>query len=147
MSEHQTPLIGAHLMLIKNNQILLMERKGDALNGLYSFVSGHIDKDETAIEALIRETYEEANIKLSIQDLKFVTVLHQVNTTYKGVIKDIVSFFWAAENFEGEIKNNEPDRCAKLEFYNLDNLPCPLSLHTKKAIEAYFSGEKYVEIK
>lgn len=93
MSEHQTPLIGAHLMLIKNNQILLMKRKGDALEGLYSFVSGHIDKDETAIEALVREAYEEANIKLNIQDLKFVAVLHQVNTTYKGVIKDIVSFF------------------------------------------------------
>lgn len=52
-----------------------------------------------------------------------------------------------AENFDGEIKNNEPDKCAKLEFYNLDNLPSPISLHAKKAIEAYFSGEKYIEIK
>lgn len=134
-------------MLIQDGKILLMQRKGDALNGLYAFVAGHVDKDETVREALIREVYEEANIRVNPNDLKFVTVLHQANTTYKGEIKDIISFFWAAEKFEGEIKNNELDRCAGLEFYTFDNLPTPISIHAQKAIEAYFSGEKYVEIR
>ena len=62
---HQTPFIGAHLMLIQNNKILLQKRKGGHLDGWYSPVSGHVDKGENIIEALVREAKEEADIILN----------------------------------------------------------------------------------
>ncbi|EAL60560.1 NUDIX hydrolase family protein [Dictyostelium discoideum AX4] len=49
------------------NEILICKRnkKGDHLYGLFEFPGGKIEKDETPIDCLIRELYEEVDIILS----------------------------------------------------------------------------------
>lgn len=65
MNEPQKPYIGVHLLLIKDNQILLSRRMHDHLKGVYMMVAGHVDIGESLIETMVRETKEEANITIN----------------------------------------------------------------------------------
>jgi 8-oxo-dGTP pyrophosphatase MutT (NUDIX family) len=40
-------------------------------------VSGHKEQDENILEALIRETKEEANIDIKEKDVKFISVINR----------------------------------------------------------------------
>lgn len=142
--EHQRPLIGAHLMLIKNNKLLLQKRNSGALKGVYTPISGHVDGHETVIEALVREAQEEADIILNPKDLEVKIVAHLPNAPYKGGHQDIINFFCFTDKFEGEIKNKEPDKCESLDFYDLDNLPSELMSHIFEVLKAYKLGQTYV---
>ncbi len=142
--EHQTPYIGVHLMLIKDGQLLLEQRKGGALDGYYLPVSGHVDKGEGLIDAMCREAKEEANIVLDPKDLKISVVAHLLDAPYKFHTSDIINFFIFTDKYAGEIKNMEPDKTASLAFYDLDNLPDALLAHIKEIIQAYKNGENFI---
>lgn len=66
MSENRFQLFCAvHLVLIQNNQVLLLKRKNTGYqDGNYGLVTGHMEKGETAKQAIIREAQEEAGIKV-----------------------------------------------------------------------------------
>ena len=100
---HQTPYIGVHLMLIQNGKLLLQERKGGVLNGYYSPVSGHVDKGEGVIDALIREAKEEAGIILEKNDLKVNVIAHLLDAPYKGTRADIMNYFVFVDTYKGVI--------------------------------------------
>lgn len=59
--EHQKPLIGAYLLLIKDNKVLMEKKLGGVLDGKYTLVSGHTEEGETVVDAIVREAKEEAN--------------------------------------------------------------------------------------
>jgi 8-oxo-dGTP pyrophosphatase MutT (NUDIX family) len=40
-------------------------------------VSGHKEKDESVLDALIRETKEEADIDIKAKDIKFISVMNR----------------------------------------------------------------------
>ncbi len=135
-SKYQRPLIGAYLILINNKgEILLSKSNSGQLKGCYSLVAGHTETGENVFEAIIREAKEEANISLLKEHLKVVAVVHRPNANYKGGKQDIIDFFIKAKIYEGELKNNEPEKCSELAFYPLNKLPQNLLLHVKKVIE------------
>lgn len=144
MDEHQRPLIGTHLMLIKDGKLLLQKRNSGALKGIYTPVSGHVDGHETVIEALVREAMEEAGIVINPSNLAVKVVAHLPNAPYKGGYQDIINFFCFTDKFAGTIENREPDKCESLEFYDLENLPIDMMSHVFDVIKAYKSGQTYV---
>ena len=143
---HQTPYIGTHLLLIKEGKLLLQKRKGQFTGGFYCPVAGHVDKGEGVVDALIRETKEEADITLNKDKLKIVCMAHLLNAPYKGTRADIINYFILTDTYEGEIKNLEPDKTESLAFYDLNDLPKPLMGFVDKAIKAYKKGEYYIVI-
>lgn len=67
--EHKTEkLPTAGLIVIKNKQLLLAYSKNKQA---WYLPGGKIDKGETAIQSLIRETKEELNLTIEEQDLTF----------------------------------------------------------------------------
>ena len=49
-----------HIIIIKDNKILIQKRKGSKLwPGYYSLPAGHIDEGETQYSAVVREAHEE----------------------------------------------------------------------------------------
>lgn len=134
---HQKPLVGAYLLLVKDNQVLLQKRKSGVLDGKYSLVAGHTECGENVIQAIKREAEEESNIILNENEIEVKVVVQRPNAFYKGVPTDIIDFFIYAQNYFGEIKNNEPNKCSELKFYPIDNLPEETLPHVKQAIQAY----------
>ncbi|NPV13025.1 MAG: NUDIX hydrolase [Ignavibacteria bacterium] len=57
----------AGLLIVKNNKILLCHPTNASWTGTYSIPKGHIENNETKIEAAIRETREEVGILVPIE--------------------------------------------------------------------------------
>ena len=133
MSSERYKLISeVHLFLFKANQTLLLLRANTGYeDGKYSVVAGHLDKNESVRSAIAREAYEEAGIKINIEDLKMVHVMHRKSQ------QDRISFFFTCNKYQGNPFNKETDKCAELKWFDLDNLPHNMVEYVKKALEYY----------
>lgn len=61
----------------KENEVLLYLRNTGYCDGFYGLVSGHVEDDESATSALIREAHEEADIQFDPSHLRVVHVMHR----------------------------------------------------------------------
>ncbi len=121
----------SHLILIKDSKILLLRRFNTGYeDGSYSIIAGHLEGNETFIQAMIREAKEEAGIYIKPKDLEVVHVMHR-----KQPSEERVDFFIKANNWEGEPKIMEPQKCDDLNWFELDNLPENTIPYIKQAIE------------
>ncbi len=76
------------LFIFLDGKFLICHPTGSRWNQ-WSIPKGHLDKNETTLEAAIRETREETGLTLS-KDLIYVKLPEQ---KYKNGIKNLVSFF------------------------------------------------------
>lgn len=132
MKKERFKLVPAsYLVLIKDNKILLSRRFNTGYeDGNYSFVAGHLDGNETFIQAIIRETKEEADINIKPEDLKVVHMMHR-----KVPGEERIDCFIIAKDWKGEPKIMEPHKCDDLRWFKLDNLPENTVLYIKQAID------------
>ena len=122
----------SHLVLIKNNEILLLRRFNTGYeDGKYSFVAGHLDGDETFKQAMAREAKEEAGIILNPDDLEIIHVMHK-----KVPGEERIDLFLTADKWEGEPKNMETRKCDDLSWFGLNNLPENTIPYIKQAINS-----------
>lgn len=131
----------SHLILVKDNKILLLRRFNTGYeDGNYSVVAGHLDGNETFMQAMVRETKEEADINLKSEDLQVVHVMHRREPTHERV-----DFFIKANNWKGEPKIMEPNKCDELRWFELDNLPNNIIPYVKQAIDCFKNKIPYSE--
>ncbi|MTJ55878.1 NUDIX domain-containing protein [Anabaena sp. UHCC 0253] len=129
--EYFTLIPSCHLILIKDNKILLLRRFNTGFgDGNYSVVAGHLQGNETFLESIIREAFEEARIKLNINDLKVAHVMHR-----KDVEEERIDFYIITQKWEGEPINAEPDKCDDLKWFDIDCLPNNTLEYIRYAIE------------
>lgn len=103
------------------SQVLLMRRKNTGEgDGEYELAGGHLESGEDLFDAMIREAKEELLIDMVREDLKIVHIMHH----FTGKRINIV-FGADGESFSPKI--GEPDKCDRLEWFNIDNLPQSLS--------------------
>lgn len=122
-----------YLLLLKEDKILLLRRFNTWwMDGMYSLVSGHLDGNESVMDAMIREALEEARIKLAKPDLEPVTVLHR-----KSKDQEYIDFFFIARHWEGKPVIGEPDKCDELRWFSLDNLPENILPYIKTVLNNY----------
>lgn len=130
MSRNQN-IPASYLFIMQNNKILLLKRQNTGYeDGNYSLVAGHVEEGETFTEAVIREAYEEANIKLKSEDLKVIHVMHR-----KSSDSIRVDVFFTASRWEGKIENKEPHKCSELTWFDLEKIPQNTILYIKEAID------------
>lgn len=134
-------LVAPHLILLKNDQVLLYLRQNTGYaDGMYSLVAGHLEGGESAIKALIREAREEAGIEIDPRDLS-------VNCTMHWWSKEVeyLYLFLTCRRWKGEPQNMEPEKCGELKFYPLSDLPFNLLPSVRKGIECALNGIHYCE--
>ena len=129
------------LVLPKENKILLSKRfQTGYQDGNYSLPAGHIEDNETLRQALVREAKEEIGIDVKIPDVNLVHVMHRKE-------KDIrVDFFFTVSSYQGVPKNCEPERCSKIIWSEMDQLPTNTIPYIKQAISCFQKGIFYSEI-
>jgi len=132
--------VNVYLILRQNDQVLFQLRNNTGYcDGMWSLVAGHVEDEEPATAALIREAREEIGIELTLSEIKPVHVLHRKSDRLN------VDIFFECSFWEGEIVNCEPEKCAQLEFATLDNLPLPTIEYIARALQSISKGEIYSE--
>ncbi|MDP2586928.1 MAG: NUDIX domain-containing protein [Candidatus Komeilibacteria bacterium] len=140
--DHFSVFVSVHILFLKDERILLSLRKNISSDGLYGLVAGHLDKGETVTSAIIREAREEVDVVIEPEDIKIATVCHSYNQK-NG--KEFIQFYVICNKWQGEFKNNEPEKCGELKFFPLKNLPENIVPYIKDAIDKTINGVKYYE--
>jgi 8-oxo-dGTP diphosphatase len=135
-------ILSVYLVLINdNNEILLALRNNTGYcDGYYGLVSGHVEKNETILDAIIREAKEEAGIVINKSDLSMSCVMYR-----RSPDRDCMDFFIKATRWEGAIINAEPHKCDELRFFDLKNLPNNLIEYVKKGLDCTQNNVFYIE--
>ncbi len=108
-------------------------------DGNYSVVAGHVEEGETVTQAAIREAEEEVGVSISPDQLEVVHVMHRKSEDER------IDFFLTARNWEGDIRNREPDKCDEMNWYPLAALPANTIPYVRHGLEGYQRGVFYSE--
>lgn len=128
-----------YLIIKKENKILLMRRFNTGwMDGMYTLPAGHIDGNETAQIAMAREAKEEINITILSEDLEILHTIHR-----KSKDREYFDIFLEAKNYNGEIKNNEENKCDDLKWFDVDSLPENTLSYIKEALNLISKGEHF----
>jgi len=123
--------ISVQLILAKENSILLLRRFNTGYaDGHYCLPAGHVEENEEAKEAMIREAKEEIGIDLVKDNLELVHVLHR-----KAVGITYIDFIFKATEWNGKIKLMESDKCDEIRWVSLTDLPSNVIPFTRKLLE------------
>lgn len=132
--------VNAYLLLMREDKLLLLLRQNTGyFDDHYGLVSGHVEDGESATEGMIREAKEEAGISIEPCHLRVVHVLHRQTERLN------VDIFFTCDRWNGEIVNQEPEKCAELSFHSLSALPPNIMEYLPPVIEAISRGEFYSE--
>lgn len=131
--------VSVHLLLIKENKILLMRRKNTGFaDGFYSMPAGKLEPKESVENAIIREVKEEINIDIKNETLRTIQVMNR-----NGIDRERIDYFFTVDRWNGEIKNNELNKCDDLKWFDLDKLPENTIPYIKEAIINYNKKIKF----
>lgn len=133
----------ARLILEDRGRILLLKQTKPN-GGNYSLIGGTIERKEYALESLIRESFEEADIELTPADLSLVHVLHK-RYKKKGKKHRIVLYF-RAHHYEGEPESKELKKFENVEWHPYNNLPDRLTGTVRHVLREYGRGKIYSEM-
>lgn len=131
----------AYVVFRRRHQVLLQLRHNTGFkDGHWACAAaGHVEAAESASAAAVREAAEETGVRVDPWELLPLTTLHRRNDG-EGVLAQRVDFFFAATTWDGEARIMEPDKCAALEWFELDGLPDPIPEHERYVLENLAAG-------
>lgn len=105
-------------ILNKQNQLLLLLRNSEHQGGKWCPPGGHIEYGEDFKEAAIRETKEESDI-----DVKEIEVMDVTSDVYPEEKRHYITVHIKAVEYSGKEIIAEPEKCFKMAWFDLNNLP------------------------
>jgi 8-oxo-dGTP pyrophosphatase MutT (NUDIX family) len=117
-----------HMIIKKDNKILVQKRIGTKLwPNYYALPAGHIDKGENQYDALVREAKEELGIDIILdKTIKEYLVLRRNHFEIDGKqLEPYIDIYFEINNYIGEVKIMEKDKCEELIWVDEDKLPYP----------------------
>lgn len=100
----------------KKEILLLLRQNTGHADGMYDLPGGHLEANEDLFDSMIREAKEEIGIDIVREDMKIIHIYHHY-------IKDMLKFVFSVSTYSNEIKNEEPDKCKELKWFEIDRLP------------------------
>ena len=123
------------MIIVKDGKYLLGKRKGSHGEGSWSFPGGHLEFGESLETCAKRETLEEVGVKI-----KNIKKIGYTNDIFKKEGKHYITCFVKAELASGEIKNMEPEKCERWDWFTWDKFPKPLFTPIKNFRKEYKLG-------
>ncbi|OQX58582.1 hypothetical protein B5M50_04155 [candidate division KSB1 bacterium 4484_219] len=111
--QNPTPAVG--VILMRNNEILLVQRKYEPRAGDWSLPAGFIEYDEEVEQAAVRELKEETNLDIRL------TGLFEVYSGKDDPRSHVVLILYRGEIIGGELRAGDDAIAAR--FFPLDQLP------------------------
>ncbi|MEK7453137.1 MAG: NUDIX domain-containing protein [Patescibacteria group bacterium] len=133
-----------YILLEKEGKFLIGRRYNTGYqDGNYQVPAGHVEEGELPTEAIIREAKEEVGVDLILSNLELVHVGYRPKHDPTG---DRVDFFFQAKNWQGEVKNMEPNKCDDLKWVSLNELPENMTPHVREAMQCIKRGTFFKEL-
>ncbi|MCX2732402.1 NUDIX domain-containing protein [Saccharopolyspora sp. NFXS83] len=129
-------LVDAHIVLVREDRVLLSKRRGDAFDGRWHLPAGKVDAGEDVLSAAVREAWEEVGVRIDPVDLAHV---HTVHITGPGQ-EPRFGLFFRTTRWTGEPSNREPAKCHGLDWFEVDALPEPMIGYAALGIRALRTG-------
>ncbi len=127
------PKVGLAVIIIRDNKVLLGQRKNAHGAGSWCFPGGHLEFNEEFIECAQREVQEETGLQL--KNIKPATFTNDIFTE-EG--RHYITLFFTAECDPGKAQVLEPDKCEGWAWFAWDNLPQPLFLPIQNLLKQGF---------
>ncbi len=140
-------LATAVFLIVKRGNSLLMQRRNNTghRDGLLGLPSGHKEEHESLTQAAIREAQEEIGIQLTPHNLKLVGIFERYSTS-----REMLDFYFVVDQWQGEIENQEPQKCSELCWHHLGKLPEDAIDYVRDALQLIhqnnFAPNGYFEI-
>lgn len=116
MDDYKTFHVGVNVFLIEAGSLLLGLRRGIFGDGTWGLVGGHLEPGEGMMEGAARELAEETGLKAL--KLSFTNLVNDRSSN-----EHYIQVGFKVEEYSGEPKILEPDRCSELKFFPLNSLP------------------------
>ncbi len=150
MPEHYAPddhatdrallVAASYVLLRRDDQVLLQLRRGTGyMDEHWATMAGHVEPGESVHEAAARELSEEAGVRVRVEDLVPVTMLHRYEVG-GAQVEQRCDVFFEARAWTGEPRIMEPAKCAAMEWFQLDALPSPVVPHELLVLEGLRPG-------
>jgi 8-oxo-dGTP diphosphatase len=132
--------LAVHIFFIRGGSVLLLRRFNTGYeDGNYSVPAGHLEGNETVVQAAIREAREEIGVELRPDEVAVVGTMHRKSGDER------VDFFVVASAWTGEPSNCEPEKCDELRWSPRDALPGNTIPYIRRALENYARGVWFEE--
>lgn len=128
-------------LILQNHGRLLLLKQTKPNGGNYSLVGGTIERKEYAARTLIRESWEEAGIKLEKNDLELVHVLHKRYSKEHRIV-----LYFRAYHYKGSPESKELKKFENVEWWPLRELPKNLTGTVRHVLKAYNAGQLYSDM-
>jgi 8-oxo-dGTP pyrophosphatase MutT (NUDIX family) len=90
----------SYLILIKDNKLLLGRRRNTGFkDGDYGLISGHGEENESAIQALIRESRKEAGIIIKPEDVNIAHIMYRKSDSSETENNERIDFFFTTKRY------------------------------------------------
>ncbi len=133
--------VGAGLIIIKDNKVLMSKRKNAHGPGTFAGPGGGLNYMESPKEAVLRELLEECGSELKISEPELLCAVHWEE--YAPI--HYIGIGFVADYLSGEAQITEPDKFEGWGWYDLNNLPQPLFGVMASYVDAYQNNKPYIE--
>ena len=127
----------------RGEEVLLLQRKNTGYqDGNYGLPAGHMDGNELATHAAVREAKEEVGVVINPSDLYLVHTTHRLDT---GISSERLELYFETEKWEGEPENMEPNKCENIAWCPVTQLPSNTIPLLRRVIRLSNDGVSYSE--
>ena len=124
------PKVGVAIIITKNDQVLLMKRKGVHGMGTWSTPGGHLEFGETPEQCAAREAKEE--VGLDVVDIRFRAV---TNDRFDTTGKHYITIWMEGKSITKDALIAAEDEVAEIGWFAWDSLPERLFLSLENLLK------------
>lgn len=127
---------------VRGEEVLLQLRQGTGyMDGHWAFAAaGHVEADESAVQAACRESAEELGVTIEPDDLTPLTGMHRTAADHHDPTDERVDFFFECRSWRGTPRLVEQEKAADLRWFALDALPDPVVPHELFVLDGLRDG-------
>ncbi|MBI3514296.1 MAG: NUDIX domain-containing protein [Proteobacteria bacterium] len=142
MTAHCKLPVDLHLIVRRGDDVLLGLRQNTGYaDGHYHVPAGHLDPGESFTEGVAREALEELGIVAPQRDIVGLLFMDHLSDSRRTAL------FFDIRNWTGEIRNAEPHKCERLDWFPIGALPSNTVPYAAVALNAIRNGMTYVEFR
>ncbi len=139
MKERHKSIAAVYLILKQESRVLLLKRFNTGYcDDQYGLPSGHVEKDESIIDAMVREASEEIGVVIRSADLRLAHIRDRSSDDGHRI-----DFFFTCERWSGELVNAEPHKCSDLRWFGRDQLPKDIISYIQQVLDQIDAGHIY----